>query len=73
MRKILPLGFVLLALVGCAASSPSKGWQPQDKHEMEMLIGETTIKALSQFFMQAQQTHQSHLNKQLVQPLSERL
>lgn len=40
---------------------------------MKQLIGETTMQALSQFFMQAQQHNQHGLNKQLVNPADERL
>ena len=73
MRKVFALGTCLLALTGCAASGSCKGWHPKDKWEMEQLIGETTIQALSQFFMQAQNPHKHGLNKQLTNPPDERL
>lgn len=73
MRRVFALGAVFIALTGCAAPRTSHGWHPENEREMKQLIGETTIQALSQFFMQAQQSHQNHLNKQLVQPLNERL
>lgn len=40
---------------------------------MKQLIGQTTMQALDQFFMQVHKQHQQGLNKQLVNPPDERL
>lgn len=45
LAKIIS-AFSLAILTGCAAMTPSTGWQPKSETEMRQVIGDTVLQAL---------------------------